>query len=129
MCTNQWKTVLVILNLFDRNHPSPDAVARLTGSAELALVNVGMAIRTLGSHIGKDRLGVALGTSHRLVHAAQRVAGPVVIKFRDCPNRFPAQGCMAILAGQVQISMRTPGLRVGLALSADGGSHRQQSKN
>ena len=92
-------------------------------------MNVRMTVRALATHVGENRLGVALDAGHALVHAPKRIAGAIMVKFRDGTDRFPAQGCMAILTGKIQISVRTAGLGVGLPLPACWRSHGQQSKN
>jgi len=50
-----------------------------------------MTIRTFLSHIRKNEFHMALGALHIFVHAAERVAGLVVIKFRDAADGLPTQ--------------------------------------
>lgn len=93
-------------------------MALLAIDAHLPLVDVGVAIGTSGTHIGKDWLGVTLVASHILVHAAQRIFGLIVIEFRDGPDGLPPNRGVTVLAGNIQIPVRTPGLRNVLALPA-----------
>ncbi len=60
----QRKPVLVLSNLRDLYVPSLDAVALFAIRSQLALVNVGMAIGTPGSGIGKDGFDMALVASY-----------------------------------------------------------------
>ena len=54
-------------------------------------MKVGVAVGTLGAYVGEDGLGVASGAAYALVHAAQGIAGAIMVKFRNRSNRFPAQ--------------------------------------
>jgi len=45
---------------------------------------------------------MALRARHFFMHAAERVARLVVFKFRDTADGLPAQGGMAVFAGNVQ---------------------------
>jgi hypothetical protein len=87
-------------------------VALLTVRTHCSFVNVGVAIGASGSYVGKDRLGVTLGASHIVVHPAQRIFGLVVVKFRDRADGLPSDRGVAVLAGNVQISVRAPSLSI-----------------
>ena len=91
MRADERKAILMVTNRGYGNLPAFDGVAGFTIRAELAAVNVGMAIRTFLPHIRKNELHMALSTLHIFVHAAQRVAGFVVVKFRDTADGLPAQ--------------------------------------
>ena len=62
------------------------------------------------------------------MHAAQGVAGLVVIEFRNGADWFPTQCGMAVLAGNVQIAVRATGGGVNLPLPGRRSTHRQQQK-
>jgi hypothetical protein len=126
--TDQGEPVLVVLYGLDGNIPALDRVALLAIRTHLALVDVGVAIGASGAYIGKDRLGVALRASHVLVHATQRITGLIMIELRDSPDRFPANRCVAVLARNVQIPVRTSRLSITGALPVGSGAHRQQRK-
>jgi len=66
----QRKPVHVIFDLRDLYVPSLDAMALFTLGAELAFMDVSMAIGAAGSGIGEHRLGVAFIAGHRFVHSA-----------------------------------------------------------
>ena len=70
MRAHQREAVLVLVNLLYRNLPSFHGVALFTGRAKLPLVDIGMAVGALFAHVGEYRLGVALGATDALVHAA-----------------------------------------------------------
>ena len=91
MRADEREAILMVTNRGYGNLPAFDGVAGFTIRAELAAVNVGMAIRTFLPHIRKNEFHMALGALHIFVHAAQRVAGPVVVKFRDTADGLPAQ--------------------------------------
>lgn len=109
MRPEQRKAVLVLLNLLHRDLPSLDGVALLATGAELPLVNIGVAIRALRAYICEHRLGVALRAGDALMHPAQGKTGLVVVEFRDTSNRFPPALGVAILAGNIQRSVRAAG--------------------
>ena len=113
----QWKAVVVLLYISNRNLPAANRVALLAICSQLALVNVGMAILAVFSDVGENGPGVALGTRNRLVQATQRILRLIVIEFRNRANRPPRIGCVAILAGNVEIAMRT--VRPSSSLRAD----------
>jgi len=70
MGTRQREAVVVLLDLLDRNLPSPHRVALLAGRPQLPPVNVRVAVCTLVTDICEDRFGMALSTGDRLMHAA-----------------------------------------------------------
>ena len=80
----------MLLNLLDRHFPSPDRVALLAIGAQLAPVNIGMAVLAALSDVAEYRLYVTLGALHLLVHAAQRITGLVVIELGNGADRVPA---------------------------------------
>ena len=70
--------------------PALDGVTLFTVRSHLPAMNVSMAIGAIGPHVCKDRLGVTLGAGNRLVLAAQRILGCVVIELRNCSNGLPS---------------------------------------
>ncbi len=126
----QRETIVVLLNLVDRNLPAAHGVALLAIGAQLPAMNVGMTILAALAHVAEYRLGVALRTSDRRVHAAQRVSRLIVIEFRHRASRGPAVCGVAVLAGNVQISVRAVGSTSRLPVRAGqthGQRHRPQS--
>lgn len=75
---------------------------------ELGAVNVRVAIRAVLAHIGENGFGVATGAGNFFVHAAKRVARRVMVEFGDGSNRSPAGVRVAIFAGNVEGTVRTP---------------------
>jgi len=115
--THQRKAVIVLLYISNRNLPAADSVALLAICSQLALVNVSMAILAVFSNVGENRPGMAFGTCNRPVQAAQRILRLIVIEFRNRANRPPRIGCVAILARNGEIAMRT--VRSSSSLCAD----------
>lgn len=107
MCPHQREAVLVVLDLLYRDLPSLHRVALLAVGAELAFVNVGVAVGAPGGNIAEDQLGVARGARHFLVHAAQRISSLVVVKLRHAADRLPSAEGVAVLAWNVQRSVWT----------------------
>lgn len=128
MSSDQRETVQMLVDLLNGNMPAFDGVALFAVSAHLPLVNVRVAVRTLGTHIGEDHLGVALGASHALMQSAQGVPGGVVVKLRHRPDGFPSAQGVTVLAGNAQASVRTSRIGRRLRLSTrrlTSGEHRQ----
>lgn len=118
---HQGETVIVVLDLRDRNLPATYRVTLFAIGAKLALVNIGVAIGAACPYIGEHRLGMALRAAHALVQSAQREFGlAVVVKFRDRPDRLPAFHRMAVLAGDIQVAVRAA--RIDIALGRAGPS-------
>jgi hypothetical protein len=86
---NERKAILMVTNRGYGNLPAFDGVTRFAIRAELAAVNVRMAVRTLLSHIRKNQFYVALGALDFFVHTAQRVNCLVVVEFGNTANRLP----------------------------------------
>src|SRR5215467_4749749 len=78
--------------------------------AHLPAMDISVAVSAGVADVGKNHLGVALGAGgQRRVHAAQGVAGFVVIKIRHRANWLPAGAGMARLAGEAEIAVRASG--------------------
>ena len=91
MRANEGKAILVALNLLHGDHPPFNGVTGFAIGSQLTFMNVGVAVGTLGAYVGEDGLGVASGAAYALVHAAQWIAGAIVVKFRNRSNRLPTQ--------------------------------------
>ena len=109
MGPGQGKAVVVPLHLLNIDVPTFHGVALLAVGTELALVDVGVAILAALAHIGENHLHVTLGAGHRFVHTAQGIPGMVVIEFGHGADGTPPRRRVAVLAGDVQIAVRTAG--------------------
>ena len=117
MGADQWKPILVIAYLFERDLPTLHRMATLAVRAELAAMNVRMAVRAACTHILEDGANMTFCTGYFFVHAAQWIACVVVVKFWIRADGFPAGEGVAITAGSGDWAMRIRDL--GLR-SADG---------
>lgn len=107
------KAILVIFYLTVDRGPTLDGVALGAVGPHLAAVNVRVAVRAILAGVGEDGLDVALDAGNFLVHATQRIVRFVVIKLGNRPDGAPAGGSVAILARDVDRSMRVArGLRL-----------------
>lgn len=107
MSAGQRETVGMLLYLLDRDLPSANGMTLFAIGSKLTFVNVGVAILTALSDVGEDRLDVALRAGHRLVHSTQWITCLVVIELGDGADGFPGVCRVAVLAWNVQVSMRT----------------------
>lgn len=105
MSADQWKPVLVIPNGLNRHLPTFHAVAAFAVCAHLPVMNVGVTVSAPCASVGKNRFRMALCARHVLVHTKERVGRLAVIKFRNGAYRFPSENGVAILAGNVQVSV------------------------
>ena len=104
----QREAILVILHLLYGNVPALDRVAQLAIRTHLPAVNIRVAVGAILSHVGEDRLYVALHTRYFFVHAAQRIVRLVVIKLRHRADRAPARRRVTVFARNRQRPVRTP---------------------
>lgn len=114
-----------------QGHVPPDhAVTLLAIRAELAAMNIGVAVRTLRAYVTEYRLGVALHAIDLRMHAPQGIAGRVVVEFRDRADRFPARLCVAIFARDGERAVRAAHLRIGhtTILSEDRSPDREHER-
>lgn len=131
MRSKERKPIFVRADRLHLDVPAEHGVTLLAIGAELPPMNISVAIRTLRAYIAEYRFGVAIDASHLGVHAAQRIAGLVVIKFRNRPDRLPARKGVAILAGDRDGAMRITCLkcRRTAVLRLRRHPQRQQDKN
>ena len=80
--SQQWKPVLVFLDLVDGNLPAGNRVTLCAIGAELPQVNVRMAIRAVLPDIGEDRLRMTFNASYFFVLSTQRISGFVVVELK-----------------------------------------------
>jgi hypothetical protein len=79
----------MILNVFVGYLPAFHGMATFAIRAELAAMDIGMAIGAMRTYILKNERGVALGAAYVFVHAPQRIPGVVVIELGDGADRLP----------------------------------------
>ena len=108
MASHQRETVVVFPHPLQNDAPSFDRMTLCAVGPHLTAMNVGVAVGTVRSGVREHRLGMTLGTSHSLVQAAKRVLRLVVVELRECADRFPASGRMAVLARDIQVAMGAP---------------------
>ena len=115
VASDQGEAVFVIVGELQGYVPTLRRVTLFAG-AHLAAMDVGVAVAATGPGVRKYGLGVALRAGHSRVHPSQRKVGLVVIELGDCSDRLPAHRGMTVLAGNVQVSMRTAGYGLGVRL-------------
>ena len=122
------EAVLVIFELLHRDVPALDGVALSTVRAHLALVNVGMTVLAILSHIGKNRFHVALRALHFFMHPAEGILGLVVIEFRVCADGAPGSGGVAVFARDREGTVRTSSSPLLRPFSGRGGCPGKEQK-
>ena len=104
----QRKSVEVLLHRLDRRPPSENRVTLRAVRAELRAVYVGVTIGAILANVRENRLGVTPRAGHFFVHAAKRIPRGVMIEFGNGANGSPACVRVAIFAGNVEGTVRTP---------------------
>ena len=66
--SRQWKSIVMLLDLLNRNLPAPYRMALLAIRPQLPLMNVRVAVLASLPHIGEHRLHVTLDATYGLVH-------------------------------------------------------------
>jgi len=99
MGADEREAIFVSAYRLQRHIPADHAVALLATGAKLPAMNIGVTVRAPRAYVAEYQLGMALGAIHLGVHAAQGIAGLVMVELRNRADRFPARLCMAILAG------------------------------
>ncbi len=107
MRAGEGEAVVMLLYLLNGNLPSANRVTLFAIRSKLPLVDVGMAVLAALSHTREYRLYVTLCARNSRVHAAQWIFRTVVIEFRYGPDRLPRTSRVAVLTGDIQISVRT----------------------
>jgi len=124
----QREPVVMLLDLLDGNLPATDRVALLAICPQLPLVNVRVAVLAALPHVGEYRLDVTLHAGHGLVHTAERVARLIMVEFGNGADRFPSARRVTVLAGHVQVAVRTVRACGALPLCASRNSGKRQQK-
>lgn len=105
--TQQGESILVVFHLLHSDVPSLDGMALRAIRAHLPLVHVGMTVFAMFANVGKHWFDMALRAFHLFVHAAQWIAGFVVVKLGIWPDRLPSRGSVAIFARDLEASVGT----------------------
>jgi hypothetical protein len=100
MRTEQWKTVLMLIDVVDRNLPAIDAVAEIALGAVFSTMQVCVTILALPADIGEHGIDMTFLAEHLGMHAAQGICRLVVIELRILADGHPCCWRMAILAGR-----------------------------
>ena len=109
MPADQREAVAVVRHGLNGDSPSAHAMAVLALRAELASVEIRVAVGALLPRFGKYFRDMARITGHTLVHAPQgELSLLVVIELGLSAKRRPTRGRVAVLARNVQRAMRAP---------------------
>ena len=122
----QGEAVLVVLQLLRGNVPPLNRVALRAIRSHFSLVHVGMTVLTVSSHVGEHWFRVTQGALNLCVHAAKRVLGFIVVKFRHRANWTPARRGVTVLTRDRKRPVRAPS-RLPLR-SGNSGVSRPQEK-
>jgi len=117
------ESIEVLRNRLDRHLPAENRVTLSAVGAELSAVNVRMASGAILANVSENRFGMTPCARYFFVHSAQRIARGVVVELGNGTNRCPVGVRMAILARNVEWSVRTS---AGLSLS---GSRRNEGQS
>jgi len=106
MRSDQRKAVLVVFDCVQRDVPSFYRVAVFAACAELAAMNIRMAIGALFADVPEDQTGVAGRAGDILMHSTEWVARTVMAELGKGADGIPTGGGMTVLAGDCQSTVR-----------------------
>lgn len=109
MSAEQRKTILMVLDVLDRDTPALDRVTFLTARSKLPAMKVRVAVRTFRAYARENRIRVAGLAVEFCVCAAKRKSGFLVAEVRETPYGLPASLRVTALTTKLQISVRTAG--------------------
>lgn len=109
MSAEERETILMVLNVLDRDTPALDRVTFLAASSKLPAMKVCMAIGALRSHTRENWIRVAGLAVEFCVCAAKRKSGFLVAEVRKTPYGLPASFRVTAFTTKLQISVRTAG--------------------
>ncbi len=121
------EAVLVILHLLNGDIPAFDGVTLGAIRTQLAAMNIGVAICAIFADIAEYRLAMALLAFHIFVHAAERVAGFVVVELDNSAQGAPGCGGVAVFAGDRERAVRAASGLL-LLIARGGGGIRQDPR-
>lgn len=127
--SDQRKSILVLLDVFDGNLPAFHGVAFVAFGAHLPAMDIRVTLGTLVADIREDQLAVALRTAYGGMHAAKGIGSLVVVEVRNGADRLPAQTGVTSLAGDGQIAVGAFCSCPLLRLLVPKTKRRQQGKN
>ena len=107
---DQREAVLVLINVVDGDLPTRVAVARITLRGVPAAMDIGVAVLALVMRLREDQVGMAIRAADFGMQTTQGESRLPMIELRDCADRLPSDCRVAVLAGDIQFSVRTMGL-------------------
>jgi hypothetical protein len=105
--SEQREAVLVRLDLLRVQVPTIHGVALFAPVAELAAMNIGVAVGAVHADVFEHEADVALRAGNAGVHSAQGIARLIVVELRNAADRLPTGGGVAVFAGNTD---RTVGI-------------------
>ena len=127
--TNEWKAIVVLLDLLHRHLPSAHRMALLAICAKLSPMDICVTVLAPLSDTREYWFYVALRAGHRRMHPAKRIFRLVVIEFRNGANRLPRIRSVAILTGDIQVPVRTVRARGVLRYRSYPGPHQETDRD
>lgn len=122
MRSHQREPVLVVLNRLQRNLPALYGVAIRTTGAELAAMDIRVAVGALRAYVLEYQAGMTLIASHIRVHSTQRISGQIVIEVRIRSDWFPTGVGVTVGAGSGERAMGIGHLGPGRHTGTDAGA-------
>ena len=109
MSAEQRKTILMVLDVLDRDTPALDRVTFLAAGSKLPAMKVRVAVRTFRAYARENRIRVAGLAVEFCVCAAKRKSSFLVAEVRETPYGLPARLRVTALTTKLQFSMGTAG--------------------
>lgn len=118
------KAILMFVDVVNGHLPAGVVVAGVALRGVPAPMDVGVAVLALVVCHGEDQVGMAIGTTDFGVQSAQGETGFAMVEFRNGANGFPTLRGVAVLARDIQFSVRTAGFFLGRLPAIGSGARR-----
>jgi hypothetical protein len=126
--TDQRKSILVLVDVVDRDLPAVRVMAEFALCPVFAPMQIRMAVLTFMRHVGEHEIGVTVDALYFCVTAAKRKPGLRVLELQLFAQWFPAARGMAVLARNFELlSVRAAIGRVCIRLL--GGKNTRREKH
>jgi hypothetical protein len=107
MRPDQRETVLMLIDVVDRNLPPGVAMAEIALGAVLSAMDIRVAVLTLIADFREHEVAMAILATNALVHPTEGETGLAMFELQNVTKRLPPLRGMAILAGYLQCTVRT----------------------
>lgn len=113
MRADQRKSILVLVDVVDRDLPAIWVMAQFALRPILSAMKICMAVLTLFWHMAEYEVGMTIHALYLRVPSVQRKIGSRMLELHSCSQRLPSLLAVTLLAGNIELlSVRTVSSRI-----------------